>query len=196
MKSTSKLVAVAALLLIASSSSSKEKDKRTAHFGGLILTVTAIDSAEEKRGRWYSPTKPSDPSVPPPPGSAEERGDHHYVAVFVNIKNAGKNPACMSFTPLLETTFGLEYKGSPFYSPSSSDKIFPSVPRVSEMLPGEESSGSYVFRVKNGVSPLEMWLKPGRKSIYCKESATGNWGDALLPEQLKFDVHDLPAPSK
>src|SRR5438552_8484574 len=168
---TNKIVAaslITAFLLIAPSSGSKEKDKHTAHFGGLILTVTAIDSVEEKRGRPYRSGKPSDPSVPPPPASAEEKGDHHYVAVFVNLKNAGKNSACMSFAPLLKTTFGLEYKAFPFYSlrEFGLDKIFPSMPQISEMLPGEESSGSYIFRVKNGVSPLEMWLRPERKSIH------------------------------
>jgi hypothetical protein len=197
LESRCKLMAVALLLVVAPASGSKEKDKHAAHFGGLILTVTAIDSVEEKRGRPYRPAKPSDPSVPPPPAeSAQENGDHHYVAVFVNIKNAGKNSACMSFAPLLRTTFGLDYKGLPFYSSTGFDKTFPPVPRISEMLPGEESSGSYIFRVKNGVSPLEMWLKPERKSIHCNESETGNWGDVLLPEQLKFDVHDLPTPNR
>jgi hypothetical protein len=193
----SKLIAIAVLLLMAPSSNSKEKDKHTAHFGGLILTVTAIDTVEERRGRPYVPPKPSDPNGPPPPPvSAEEKGDHHFVAVYVNVKNAGKNPACMSFTPLLKTTFGLEYTGSLPYSFIGLDKIFPLPPKISEMLPGEESSGSYIFLVKNGVSPLEVWLKPSGKSIHCNESATGNWGDVLLPEQLKFDVHDLPAPGK
>jgi len=193
----SKHIAIAVLLLMALSSDCKEKDKHSAHFGGLILTVTAIDSVEERKGRPYVPPKPSDPNGPPlPPVSTEEKGDHHYVAVFVNVKNAGKNPACMSFAALLKTTYGLEYKDSMTYSFIGLDKLFPSAPKISEMLPGEESSGSYFFRVKNGVSPLEMWLKPQGKSIHCNESATGNWGDALLPEQLKFDVHDLPAPSK
>jgi len=193
----SKLAAVAVLLVITSSSGSKEKDKHTAHFGGLILTVTAIDSTEERRGRPYLPPKPSDPH-PPPPTSEDEKGGHHYIAVFVNVKNAGKNPACMSFAPLLKTSFGLEYKNVPFYSlrEYGLDKIFPSTPQISEMLPGEQSSGSYIFRVKKGVLPLEMSLKPERKSIHCNESATGNWGDALLSEQLKFDVHDLPVPNR
>ncbi len=170
-----KLTAIAVLLFLATPSNSKEKDKHTAHFGGLIITVNG---------------------PPPPPVSAEEKGDHHFIAVFVNVKNAGKNPACASFVPLLKATFGLEYKGSLTYSFIGLDKIFPSPPKISEMLPGEESSGSYIFLVKNGVSSLEMWLKPQGKSIHCNQSATGNWGDALLPEQLKFDVHDLPAPSK
>jgi hypothetical protein len=76
------------------------------------------------------------------------------------------------------------------------DKVFPAVPRISEMLPGEESSGTYIFRVKNGVSPLEIWLKPQSKSIHCNQSAKWNWGGSLLPEQVTFDVHDLPAPNK
>ena len=192
-----KLSAIAVLLFLATPSNSKEKDKHTAHFGGLIITVTAIDTVEERRGRPFVPPKPSDPNGPPPPPvSAEERGDHHFIAVFVNVKNAGKNPACASFAPLLKATFGLEYKGLLTYSFIGLDKIFPSPPKISEMLPGEESSGSYIFLVKNEVSPLEMWLKPQGKSIHCNQSATGNWGDTLLPEQLKFDVHDLPAPSK
>ncbi len=200
-KSMSKPIAIVFLLLLAPSSDCKEKDKHTAHFGGLILTVTAIDTVEERRGRPYVPPKPTDPNGPPPPPvSAEEKGDHHYVAVFVNVKNAAKNPACTSFVALLKTTYGLEYKDSLTYSSFIGsvgiDKSFPSAPKISEMLPGEESSGTYLFRVKNGVSPLEMWLKPQGRSIHCNQSATGNWGDALLPEQLKFDVHDLPAPSK
>lgn len=133
---------------------------------------------------------PAPPPTPPPPAPAP---DHHYVAVFVNVKNAGKNAACMSFSPLLTTTLGLEYKGS--FRTQVADKIFPLAPRISEMLPGEESSGSYVFIVKNGVSPLEMFLKPERKSVHCNHSVTGNWGDTLLPQELKFDVHDLPAPN-
>src|SRR5260370_30492161 len=76
------------------SSGSKERDKHTAHFGGLILTVTAIDSVEERGGRPYVPAKPFDPRVPPPPPeSPEGKGDHHYVAGFVNVKNDCKNPA-------------------------------------------------------------------------------------------------------
>jgi len=193
----SELIAIAILLLMAPSSDSKERDRHIAHFDGLIITVTAIETVEERRGRPYIAPKPSDPNGPPPPPvSAEEKGDHHFIAVFVNVKNAGKNPACISFTPLLKTTFGLEYKGSLPFSIMGLDKIFPPAPKVSEMLPGEESSGSYIFHIKNGASPLEMRLKPQGKSIHCNQSAAGNWGDALLPEQLKFDVQDLPAPSK
>jgi hypothetical protein len=193
----SKLFAIAGLLLIAPCSHSKEKDKRIAHFGGLIVSVTAVDTVEERSGRPYDPPKPSDPSGPPPPSvNAGEKGDHHFVAVFVSVKNVGKNPVCISFTSLLKTTLGLEYKGSPPYSFIGLDKFFPIEPKMSEMLPGEESSGSYVFLVKNGISPLEMWLKPIGRSIHCNGSATRNWDDGLLPEQLKLDVHDLPAPSK
>ena len=52
---TNKIVAaslITAFLLIAPSSGSKEKDKHTAHFGGLILTVTAIDSTGIGRFIW------------------------------------------------------------------------------------------------------------------------------------------------
>jgi hypothetical protein len=195
------LVLTLLVLLAPSSPGSKEKDKHTVRFGGLIITVTAIGSAEDMGRKVPVPAGslnpleqgrvPAPPPTPPPPAPAP---DHRYVAVFVNVKNTGKNAACMSFLPLLKTTVGLEYKGT-YHTQTGPDKIFPLSPRISEMLPGEESSGSYVFIVKNGVSPLEMFLKPERKSIHCNESATGNWGDTLLPQELKFDVHDLPAPN-
>src|SRR5438046_9980538 len=87
-------VVIAVLLVTVLSANSKDKDRHTAHFGGLILTVTAIHSAEENRGRPYRPAKPADPSGPPPPASADEKGDHHYVAVFVNIKNEIGRASC------------------------------------------------------------------------------------------------------
>ncbi|SRR5258708_18523691 len=198
------LVVTILILLPPSLPVSKQKDKHIAHFDGLILTVTALDDSREDKGEKVpvpagspNPLEPGHLPVPAPPPAtthSERAPDHHYVAVFVNVKNAGKNAACMSFLPLLKTTVGLEYKGS-FRTQLGPDKSFPSAPRISEMLPGEESSGSYVFLVKNGVSPLEMVLKPERKSVHCNESVTGNWGDALLPQELKFDVNDLPAPN-
>ncbi len=195
-----RLLAVASLVLLTPSwRESKQKDKHIAHFDGLIVMVTALGSTEGNGGKVSAPAGSPDPLVPehvpspPPPPPQGPTPDHHYVAVFVNVKNAGKNAACISFLPLLTTTAGLQYKGS-FRTLAGPDKIFPGAPRISEMLPGEESNGSYVFLVKNGVSPLEMSLKPERKSIHCNESVNGNWGDALLPQELKFDVHDLSAP--
>jgi hypothetical protein len=196
-----KPLAMAILVLLAPSSpGGKEKDKHTIRFGGLIITVTAIGRAEDMVKKVSVPPEslnpleqgrvPAPPVTPPPPAPVP---DHHYVAVFVNVKNVGKSAACMSFLPLLKATLGLEYKGS--FRTQAADKIFPSAPRISEMLPGEESSGSYVFIVKNGASPLEMFLKPEGKSTHCNESPTGNWGDTLLPQALNFDVHDLPGPN-
>jgi hypothetical protein len=68
------------------------------------------------------------------------------------------SPSCEHQTQQNALSATLTY--SYFIGSVGIDKSFPSAPKISEMLPGEESSGTYLFRVKNGVSPLEMWLKP------------------------------------
>jgi hypothetical protein len=112
------------------------KDKRDSHsarFGDLAITVTAMESTEAET----------------------HRGDRHFVAVFVTVKNAGNSAVCMEFMTRLKTTYGLTYSGN---SSVSAMRRFPAAPKIRDMLPGEESSGSYAFLVKDGVQPLEMTL--------------------------------------
>jgi hypothetical protein len=160
------------LLLILSVPDARVKDKHSARFDGLVFTATAMESDE----------------------STPHRGDRHFVAVYVTIKNPGKLPACASFlTASLKTTDGLKYYqikllfGAP-------PRPFPREPRVWEMLPGEETSGGYVFNLKDGVEPLELSLGLLRRSMRCG-SGRENWSEALLPEEVRLDVRDLPLPS-
>jgi len=62
------------------------------------------------------------------------------------------------------------------------------------MLPGEVSKGAYVFDVKNGVDPRELLLIPQSKSTRCEFGQEGGRGEALVPEEITLDIHDLPPP--
>ncbi|HEX2711444.1 MAG TPA: hypothetical protein VHM88_04375 [Candidatus Acidoferrales bacterium] len=157
--------------------SDNQKDKHSEHFGSLVITATAILAGEEGKT------------------------DRHYVFVFVSIKNTGKKPACASFSTKLKTTYGLEYATlSPFFDFAELTRLhrrahLPNEPKVYEMLPGEQSNGAYVFAVKNGVEPLEMSMKlSGGRGIRCGSARDRSFGDVLLTEEVKLDVHDLPAP--
>jgi len=54
-------------------SHSREKDKHFGKFGDLHVTTTELESFE----------------------CASHRGDHHHVAVFVKVENAGKGVICI-----------------------------------------------------------------------------------------------------
>ncbi|MBZ5695033.1 MAG: energy transducer TonB [Acidobacteriia bacterium] len=144
-----------------------QKDKHSGQFGALVVTATAIVSAEIKNDDW------------------------HDVAIFVNVKNTGENAACSSFSTKLKGAYDLEYGENSLVGLRSH---VPSPPRVWQMLPGEESKGAYVFYVKNGVDPIELVVKLESRSIRCDSAQGGNRDGVILPDEIKLDVHDLPAP--
>ena len=154
------------LLTFHGPSASNQKDRHSGHFSGLVMTATAVQKAEARKD-WY------------------------YVAVFVNIKNTGKKAACASFDPRLKATYGLEYSLQ-WLDPMKVH--FLKAPEVSQMLPGEESNGAYVFTVKEGVEPLELSVKLRGKSIHCNAPPEGTWGDTMLPQEIRLEVSDLPEP--
>ncbi|HTF25126.1 MAG TPA: hypothetical protein VK937_14610 [Candidatus Limnocylindria bacterium] len=141
-----------------------QKDRHSGRFGGVLMTATAVQKAEARKD-WY------------------------YFAVFVNIKNTGKKAACASFDPRLKATYGLEYSVQ-WLDPMKVH--FPKAPEVSQMLPDEESNGAYVFTVKQGVEPLELFVKLRGKSIHCNAPPEGTWGDTMLSQEVRLEVSDLP----
>jgi hypothetical protein len=160
------------LLLVLSVPDARVKDKHSARFQGLVITATAMESGE----------------------STPRRGDRYFVTVYVTIQNPSKLPVCASFlTASVKTTDGLKYYqikllfGAP-------PRPFPREPRVWEILPAEETSGGYVFDLKDGVEPLELSLWLLRRSTRCG-SGKENWSEVLPPEEIRLDVRDLPLPS-
>jgi len=75
-------VATVALLL---SHATGQKERHTGRFGGLAVSVTALQIAEAKK-------------IP----------NQHYVVVFATIKNVGKKAACALFVTRLKATYDLE----------------------------------------------------------------------------------------
>lgn len=157
---------LAALLVFHGLPAEKQKDRHVGRFGGLMMTATAVQKARAREG-WY------------------------YVAVFVDIRNTGKKASCASFDPRLKATYGLEYSVQ-WLDPLKVH--FPKAPEVSQMLPGEVSSGTYVFTVKEGVEPLELSVKLKGKSIQCNAPPEGTFSDISLPQQVRLQVNDLPEP--
>jgi hypothetical protein len=105
-------IATVALLL---SHATNQKDRHTGRFGGLAVSVTALQIAEAKKIT-----------------------NQHYVAVFATIKSAGKKAACASFVTRLKGTYDLEYSEGVLGFVATRPEL-PKPPEVSQMLPGEEA---------------------------------------------------------
>ncbi len=117
-------------------------------------------------------------------GETPHQGDHHRVSVSVRVKNLGKRAICASFTPRLRATLDLEY-GNILRSEE---------PRMSELLPGEETSGTYVFSVKDGVKPLQLVLKPLNRSLRCGSASRDSLSSVYWPEEVRLDLLGVADP--
>ena len=163
------LTIILVLLSSLSMSDARVIDNHSARFDGLLVKATAVESDElmPHKGHW------------------------HFVAVYVSINNLGKLPACAPFTAELKTT-----QGSSFWQIKTligPPRSFPREPRVGEMLPGEQTNGGYVFKVKDGVelSELSLWLpRHGTRRSLGKECWLGT-----SPQEITLDVRELSAPS-
>jgi len=151
-------------LLLALGPPSATLDRHSAKFGPLIVTATGILNA----------------------GSSRE--DSHAVVVFVTIANSGQTAACSSFSAKLRGTYDLEYSNNPRGLEA------PGAPQVWQMLPGEVSKGAYVFDVRNGVEPRELLVMLQSKSVGCEFGQQDRRSEALVPEEIALDIHDLPPP--
>jgi hypothetical protein len=107
--------------------------------------------------------------------------DRYPVVLRFRAENVGKRAICVSFGATLKATFGLEYHDFSFG---------PHALNIQELLPGESSEGEYDFLVKTGAEPLQVVLKPTRKSQTCdsgKDSSSSIWHGA---EELTFSLSE------
>ena len=112
--------------------------------------------------------------------------DRYPVAVRFRAENVGKRAICVSFGARLKASFGLEYHEFSFAAHALD---------IRELLPGESSEGEYDFLVKTGAEPLQLVLKPTRKSQTCdggKDSSSTIWHVA---DQLIFNLVEPPGSS-
>jgi len=159
-----KAVVAAALLLATCQVNAKPKEsKNPQKLGHLLIEVVSVTSPDEVNKKGFGmPRKPSE--------------GHYFVSIHVKIKNLDRKLAlCASLKSTLKEEFGLQSQ-------------FPigSVPQVSQLLPGEEIEGDFVFLLKKGVRPLEFALDPIGERGY-NEGCRSNTQE----EPLKDTIHDL-----
>jgi hypothetical protein len=147
--------------------SGKAKDKHSGKFGDLAVSVTKL--------------------VMTPAQYEKNRAE---LEAFISVANTGKGVICAEFNVTMNTSFGLQYRGS-----------FGRAPKMKEMLPGESAEGSYVFDIKDGVQPLELII--GLKSRRYDEGggpSVGNircgsefpFRDVFISDEIRLNVRDLP----
>lgn len=141
---------------------------QTSHYGklgDLVVTATAVSTQPAR-----------DP-------------DQHYVAVFARVRYGGTDTGCASLSAELHGPNDLAFTE---INRSSTDVHWPDPPRVSHVAHGEESTGAFVFEVKNGTEPLELVVKLDSPSTTC-DSAPPELSTAPAPE-IHLDLHDLRSP--
>jgi hypothetical protein len=148
---------------------SAKREKNSAWSGDLLFTVVSIESPQ---------TVPNPLRHPP----QQAITGHHFVVVHVRVKNLGKRAACAHFSARVKADFGLEYRRDLILEGES--------PSVSELLPGEETEGSYTFEVKDGVTPRELVMEPRGKQT-CDSS-----GSYVFYDQIRISLEGVQSPVK
>jgi len=155
------------IALLAFVPSSGAQGKHYGRFGELVVTATGMTSA---------------------PVQGE---DARFVAVFVRARYGGTDPACASLSAKLKTTESADYAE---FSRLPSDRRWPDRPRVSRLSHGQESTGAYVFQIRNGADPLALLLTMDSQDTACDSAQLGALDGASSPAALELDVHDLSPP--
>jgi TonB family protein len=112
---------------------------RSARVGDLLVTVTGV---------W----------LPQVPAYSSDR--FHLLAVHVTVKNVSARISQSNFV-------GVSLTVKPYYEyPQHLDRATIEAvkpPNFLQLLPGEESTGGYVFEVRNGTTPLALILSSDKK---------------------------------
>lgn len=162
-----KLLTSSIIILLALVPSSSAQGKHYGKFGELVVTATGMTSA---------------------PVQGE---DARYVAVFVRVRYGGTDLACASLSAKLKTTDNSDYAD---LSRLPSDRRWPDRPRVSRLSHGQESTGAYVFQIRNGADPVALLVTMDSQDTACDSAQTGALDGASPPAALELDVHDLSLP--
>jgi hypothetical protein len=140
--------------------SAARKEKNSARAGDLQFLVSSVEFPET-----VGPSGMARPN--------RATAGYHFVVVHVKVKNMGKLAACAYFTARLKARFDIVYRRVLAFEEQ--------VPHIHELLPGEEADGSYVFEVKDGVSPVELILGPMGKQGCGGESPGFYPGEVQIP---------------
>ena len=84
------------------------------------------------------------------------RAGYHFVRVTDSVSNIGKHALCAQISAVLETTFNLQSYASVYLDGHFNHSVH-------EMLPGEQENLDFTFDVKDGVPPLTLIVKQGKR---------------------------------
>ncbi len=147
------------------------EEKHSVRVGQLQVTVTSA-GAVAPHPAW---------GLTKPPKSG-----HHYVVVSLRVKNVSPYPNCTDFLAKLQVRSGRTYRQAIWRAPD---------PPETERLPWQgESSGSYVFQVRDGEDPVALALE--RNFIIEREC----WGrhdfspDTPFSTTVWIPLEGLPTP--
>ncbi len=139
--------------------------RHSARLGRLQITATAVG-----------------PYTPDPKRAVrkEARPGHHFVAVFLKLKNVGMRRADIWLEPVLKVDAGYEYDEAGAVGLGS--------PRAAELLPTEESEGGYAFEVKDGTTPITLTIT-AKPATLDEAVAT-----IMKAPRVTLSLRGLPAP--
>jgi hypothetical protein len=133
-------IAFALALILSGQISPAKKPTKSARVGDLLITATRV---------WL-PQDLSNKIVAYPDRD-------HLVAVEVTVKNVSERISqTNSLSPSLKVKPYAEY---PWYPWTRTPSGVAKPPNLYQLLPGEESSGGYVFEVRNGTTPIALVLE-------------------------------------
>jgi hypothetical protein len=125
-------IALVLALVFNSQISPANKAPKSVRVGDLLVTATRV---------WV-------------PQVAASRSDRfHRVAVEVTVKNVSGRISHTSFVPWLKVKPYEEYLGLGYASGAVK------APNLYQLLPGEKSTGGYLFEVRNGTTPVALILQ-------------------------------------
>jgi hypothetical protein len=110
---------------------------------------------------------------------------HQEVIVKIRFKNIGTKLAlCAEFTAVLKAEFGLEVPSLPRVLDDES-------PALSQLLPGEQTAGTFRFTLKAGARPLEFILVPRSYNEGCRRGGSTGF-PIFAPLGLRFVLKEIP----
>lgn len=134
-------VAFAWALALSGQISPVSKAPKSVTVGDLLVTATRV---------WLPPNKWVD--------YTSDR--FHVVVVEVTVKNISERISHTSFIPTLKVKPEEEYPAG-----GLGRKVGVKPPNLYQLLPGEESTGGFVFEVRNGTTPIALILDSSSKKL-------------------------------
>jgi hypothetical protein len=137
-------IAYAVALILSGQVLPATKPTRSVKVGEFLVTATRVWLPQDPSNKV--PPNPSGTISAPLPAYPDR---FHLVAVEVTVKNISERVSQTRLGPRLRVKPDAEYQQA--YAPDVVKE-----PNLDQLLPGEESRGGYVFRIRNGTAPVAL----------------------------------------